>query len=83
VQFEFGQRVRDKISGLEGYVVGRTEYFTGCVHIGVAPAGVNDKGGAKEWEWFDVRRIEAADGEPVDITGEAPLGGPMPNPPSA
>ena len=32
---ELGSLVRDKITGFEGIVMGRTEYLTGCAHVGV------------------------------------------------
>lgn len=32
-----GEKVQDKISGLEGIAVSRTEYLNGCVQYGVMP----------------------------------------------
>ena len=81
MQFEFGQRVQDVISGIDGFVVGRTEYFTGCVHIGFAPGGVDEKGKAKDWEWLDPSRLRLSEKPSVELVAAENLGGPMPNPP--
>lgn len=39
---KLGQRVRDRISGLEGIVIGRMEYLYGCTRIAVQPQDVKD-----------------------------------------
>lgn len=38
---ELGDRVKDKITGLEGIVVGRTQWIHGCDTISVQPEGLD------------------------------------------
>ncbi len=42
VRVELGQKVRDKLTGLEGTAIGRTEWLYGCVRITIQPKGVKD-----------------------------------------
>jgi len=37
-----GDRVRDRISGIEGIAIARTEWLFGCVRISVQPFGEKD-----------------------------------------
>lgn len=38
----FGDRVRDRISGLEGIVISRVEFLYGCVRCSVQPEATKD-----------------------------------------
>ena len=42
MKINLGERVRDTISGVEGTVVGRTEWLHGCVRLTVQPEGAKD-----------------------------------------
>jgi hypothetical protein len=53
---ELGSTVKDRITGLVGVVLGRTEYLTGCTHVGISPKKVDTKGGLPDWSWIDERR---------------------------
>jgi len=73
---KMGERARDRITGFEGIVMGRTEYINGCVKILLQPEGVKADGtGIKAGEWFDEQL--------VDPDATATAGGPMPPPPRA
>ena len=39
---KLGQKVRDKITGLEGIAIGRTEWLHGCVRISIQPQELRD-----------------------------------------
>lgn len=52
-----GQRVRDRISGLEGVVIARTEWLYGCARITVQPQDTKD-GKPAETYTLDEPQIE-------------------------
>jgi len=41
-RIELGDRVKDKITGLEGIVTGRYEYLYGCLRMSVQPEKAKD-----------------------------------------
>lgn len=57
----FGDRARDKVTGFEGIVIGRTEWITGCDQYALQPQGVNTDGKKFEAVWFDVQRLEVTE----------------------
>lgn len=61
-----------QINGVEGMVMGRTEYLNGCVSIGLLSLELKD-GKPQDWVWMDEQR--------VDITSKAEKGGPQPEAP--
>lgn len=69
---KLGDKVKDKLTGFEGIVMGRTEYLNGCVSIGILPIELKD-GKPQDWVWIDEQR--------VDITSKADRGGPQPKAP--
>ena len=85
---ELGSFVKDKITGLEGIVMGRTEYLTNCAHIGVCPQKVKENGELQEWQWMDERRVTVLKKKPISFKPilENPImrqaGGPQSNAPS-
>ena len=79
--FNYGDEVRDIITGVKGIVVGRTEYFTGCTHIGIAPATLKD-GKAQDWQWPEESRLELVKAKKVAIGAGPKRSGAFPNPPS-
>ena len=57
---ELGQKVRDKITGYEGVVTGRSVWLTGCATCGIQ-ARIDKDGKRPELEWFDEIRLEVVD----------------------
>lgn len=51
-----GKKARDKVTGFEGIIIGKTIYLYGCNCYGLAPAA--DKGVIPDTNWFDEGRIE-------------------------
>ena len=74
-KFELGFKAKDKITGFEGILVGRTNYLFGCDCYGLAPQVYDhEKSKRGDTEWFDEGRIEII-GEgvkPEDVTTDAP-----------
>ena len=65
MEIELGQKVRDKVTGFTGVVMGHSEYFTGCDQYLVQP--MLSKGKSNEYpegRWFDEGRLEIA-GKPI------------------
>lgn len=81
-QFVLGQKLRHRVSGLEGIAVSRTEYLSGCVRYGVQPR-VTSSSPEKlpDASWFDVEELEFVDGGVSEISGR-PSGGDRMDPPS-
>lgn len=75
-----GEKVRDKITGLEGIATARVEYLNGCVQICVTPPAKDGK--TQDREFFDVQMVEVIGPgvtvEPEKVGGhraDAPSGG--------
>lgn len=51
MKVKLGQKVRDKLTGLEGAAIARTEWLYGCVRIVIQPFGEKD---GKPFETFVV-----------------------------
>ena len=69
-----GKQVKDKITGFEGIVVGKTTYLFGCNVYGIAPPAKDGK--VNDTSWFDAGRLEVI-GEgvsPADVQEEKPGG---------
>jgi len=79
-KFELGDELQDVVTGYKGIVMGRTDYFTGCSHYGLASRELKD-GKTLDWEWFDETRIIKI-GDGIKIQCEKATSGPMPNAPS-
>lgn len=62
----FGVKVKDRITGFTGTVVGRVEYLTGCSQACVVPE-VDDKGSARAAQWFDEPRLEIIDSNAIQL----------------
>ncbi len=54
---ELGLTVKDKITGLTGVAVARTEYLTGCARISVQPTEVKD-GKTADWVTLDEGQVD-------------------------
>ncbi len=81
MEFEVGEILKDKITGFEGVVLGRTEYHTGCNHYGLQSKSLKD-GKPIDWEWFDETRLMHVEGsEKMLQETRKPTSGPHPNAP--
>lgn len=78
-KFELNQIVKDKITGFQGVILGRTEYATGCVQYGICPQKLKSDGAYPDWVWLDGSRLIATQ-DKVEIEPEN--GGPHPLAPS-
>ena len=83
MKIELGDKVMDVITGYEGIAIARTEYLTGCDHIGIqSQAGKDSASIPTDWQWFDVRRIKRVKQAAVKLQSEDDPGGPQPLAPS-
>jgi len=51
--FRLGDKLRDRVTGVEGTVISRTQYLNGCVRYGLQPEGAKPDGAALEASWVD------------------------------
>ena len=71
---ELGDTVVDKVSGLEGTAVSRTEYLNGCVNYGVMPK--LKKGATEMPSWnIDEDQLRVVKKKAVKVK-KTPTGGP-------
>ncbi len=56
-KFNMGDKVRDRISGFVGTVMGQYVYSTGCRHYGLAPLKLGKDGKIMEHENLDESRL--------------------------
>lgn len=73
-EIELGQKIRDKVSGIEGIAVARTEFLNGCVRITLQPKGKKD-GTLPDEKWFDSQQLEVV-GQGIKTT-QRNTGGPQ------
>jgi hypothetical protein len=59
-KFGLGDRVRDRITGFVGIVVGRSNHISGCDTMGIQPEALKD-GAPQEVRWFDDLRVDLVD----------------------
>jgi len=57
MKYEMGIELKDIVTGFTGYVVGRTEYLTGCNHYGLQSKKLDEKGNPASWQWIDESRL--------------------------
>lgn len=82
-KYEIGQILKDKITGFEGVVMARSEYYTGCNQYGLARRNLDKDGRVGGWEWIDEIRLTLT-GESIDVDHKARTenpGGPAPHAP--
>lgn len=53
-----GDKVRDRVTGLEGIAVARTQWLNGCVRIAIQPAKLDKDGKVQESTYVDEPQIE-------------------------
>jgi len=56
-KFALNTEVRDVVTGVEGIVMCRAEYATGCRHYGIQQRLVTSEGKIPHWEYFDESRL--------------------------
>ena len=55
-KFQSGETVKDIVTGIEGVVMVRADYYTGCIHYGIQPK-LNKDGSLGDWVWLDEIRL--------------------------
>ncbi len=60
-EFELGDKLRDRVSEVEGIVIGRIEYLNGCTQYAIKPKKAKD-GKVLDAEWVDSQQVEKIDG---------------------
>lgn len=76
---ENGDKVRDRVTGFEGIVVGTCEYLTGCRQASVIAPSKDGK--PAEGAWFDDDRLELLQAQAVTLPTRQRDGGPQDAPP--
>lgn len=77
-EIQNGDRVKDKVTGFEGTVVGVADYISGCRQCCVAPEARGGK--FEESHWFDDDRLSVTTEQAVTLTERKRAGGPQSNP---
>lgn len=84
VKIELGSTVKDRITGLTGVVMARSEYLTGCTHVAILATKLSKEGEVPEYEWIDETRCILDKTKKIIKLVEKDTkepGGPMPNAP--
>lgn len=77
-KFSLGDKVRCIITGFEGVITGRAEYFNGCVTYCVKPPITKD-GAMQDGQWIDQPQLKLVKGSaaaPIHDTPLRAVGGP-------
>ncbi len=70
-----GDRVKSRVTGFEGIVIGVDCWMTGCKRYGVQPRGLTEEGKQKATAWIDEEYCELVEAGVV-VLQEEPSGGP-------
>ena len=62
-KFECGDKVKDVVTGLQGVIMARIEYLTGCNQYAVTAQKLTKEGKRPDWEYIDENRLEKAGGK--------------------
>jgi len=76
---KLGEKVRDKITGLEGIATSRCEFLHGCVRIGVQPQEVKD-GKPAEVVYLDEPQLDVVGKKTLVSSPTTGPGGPQNDP---
>lgn len=76
---ELGDKVKDRITGLEGIVVAKTEWINGCIRLSVQPQEIKD-GKPVECSAFDIEELELITAGVLQAKTRYVTNGPMPHP---
>lgn len=52
-KFDVGQEVKDKVSGYQGIIMGRSQYLTGCNRYSIQNRKLTKEGKPADWQTFD------------------------------
>ena len=74
--FNFGDKVKDRISGYVGIVIANTEWFNGCVRVTVQSQKLAKDGKVADNQTFDIEQLELVKAAAVPVK-RRPTGGPM------
>ena len=80
MQFEFGDKVKDKCSDFVGIILGKAQYANGCEKYAIQATKLKEDGTTTNWEWIDAQQVELVEADVVDFGNSEPTGGPMPTP---
>ena len=72
-----GDKVRDRVSGLEGIVVARTNWLNGCIRFTIQPQELKD-GKPVDTSWFDIEDMELVRSNVLSPKTRNITNGPMP-----
>ena len=75
---QFGDKVRDRVTGFEGIIIAKTEWFNGCIRYMVQPQDVKD-GKMAEAQAFDEEQLDVVTPQAVERR-QRQTGGPAPDP---
>lgn len=66
-----GKRAKDKVTGYEGIIIGKTKYLYGCDCYGIQ-SPIDKEGNLPDPKWFDEGRIEITGNgvEPKDVQAD-------------
>lgn len=82
-KFKLGQKVKDRIHGLEGICTARLEYINGCIQYGIASKAIDGK--VPDTNYIDQQHLELVDDGVLEHytkpTFKNPNGGPSSNKP--
>ena len=77
-EYNLGDQLHDKVTGLKGICIGRIEYLNGCVQYAIKPRIGND-GKVYDAEWVDSQQVERV-GKGLNVeqkqTGGSNMGAP-------
>lgn len=59
-EFELGQKLRDRVTGVEGIAIAKIIYLNGCVQFDIKPK-VDKDGKQVDGAWVDTQQIELVD----------------------
>lgn len=77
-QLNFGDRVRDRLSGFTGIVTGKHTFISGCAKVTIAPDELRD-GKMQESQWVDVQFVEIVKARAFEVdNGRTPGGSDAP-----
>lgn len=74
---QLGDVAKDRITGLEGVVTGKTEWLNGCVRFLLQPRALHE-GKPIEPSWFDEDQVEKVEAAVIQETKKT--GGPRQDP---
>lgn len=72
-RIKLGTIVQDRVTGLQGVAVCRTEYLTGCTRVGVQPKGTQKDGRPFDSTYIDEPMLDIVDSSVIQPTGPLTL----------